>query len=116
MHNYKELKVWTKAIDLSTLVYEITKSFPKDERFGIVSQLRRCSVSISSNIAEGAGRGSDNEFRHFLNMTFGSCAELETQLIISHRLKYLNDDDYNALSSGLTEIQKIVFTLIRKLS
>ncbi len=76
MHNYKQLEVWKKGIDLATIIYALTKKFPKEEKFGIISQMRRCVVSISSNIAEGAGRNSDKEFRQFLNISFGSCSEL----------------------------------------
>ncbi len=73
MHNYKQLEVWKKAVDLAVRVYAITKNFPSEGKFGITSQMRRCVVSISSNIAEGAGRNSDNEFRQFLHIAFGSC-------------------------------------------
>lgn len=116
MHNYKQLEVWNKGIDLAAAIYEVTKSFPKEEKFGIISQMRRCSVSISSNIAEGAGRNSDNEFRHFLNISFGSCSELEPQLIISQKLGYLPSKEFEKLSFKLIEIQKMIFTLIKKFS
>ncbi len=106
MHNYKKLDVWNKAVDFATNVYQITKNFPKDELYGLISQLRRASVSISSNIAEGAGRNSDKEFRQFLNISFGSCSEIETQLIISHRLGYISDEDFSSLSDDVIEIQK----------
>ncbi|MDR9416933.1 MAG: four helix bundle protein, partial [Gracilimonas sp.] len=71
MHNYKQLEVWNKGVQLATDIYKLTKEFPKEEKYGIISQMRRCSVSISSNIAEGAGRHSDKEFRQFLNISFG---------------------------------------------
>ncbi|MTI88541.1 MAG: four helix bundle protein [Balneolaceae bacterium] len=116
MHNYKKLKVWEKSLDLATTIYDATKEYPKEEKFGIVSQMRRSAVSISSNIAEGAGRSSDNEFRQFLNIAFGSCSELETQLIISHRLNYIQKKVYEELSLDLTEVQKMIFTLIKKFS
>lgn len=114
MHNYKQLEVWKKGIDLASVIYTLTKKFPKEEKFGIISQMRRCAVSISSNIAEGAGRNSDNEFRYFLNISFGSCSELETQLIISHRLQYLTEEEFEGISSDLAEIQKMIYTLIQK--
>ncbi|MEX0722118.1 MAG: four helix bundle protein [Balneolaceae bacterium] len=116
MHNYKQLDVWDMAIDLATSLYSITKNHPKEEKYGLVSQMRRAAVSISSNIAEGAGRNSDKEFRQFLNIAFGSCSELETQLIISKRLAYLSPSDFEKLSSHLTEIQKMIYTLIKKFS
>ncbi len=95
MHNLKELKIWNKAIDLAVNVYKATSTFPTDERFGLISQSRRAAVSISSNIAEGAGRNSNKEFNNFLGIANGSCYELQTQLIISNKL--------NLLESGLTE-------------
>ncbi|HBX66562.1 MAG: four helix bundle protein [Balneola sp.] len=116
MHNYKQLEVWKRGIELASAIYIITKKFPKEEKFGIVSQMRRCSVSISSNIAEGAGRNSDKEFRQFLNISFGSCSELETQLIISENIGYILKEELESILSDLTEIQKMIFTLIKKFS
>jgi four helix bundle protein len=116
MHNYKQLEVWNKGVQLATDIYKLTKEFPKEEKYGIISQMRRCSVSISSNIAEGAGRHSDKEFRQFLNISFGSCSELETQLIISHKLQYLTKNEFKKISSELSEIQKMIYTLIQKFS
>lgn len=116
MHNYKQLDVWNKGIELASHIYTLTNKFPKEEKFGIISQMRRCAVSISSNIAEGAGRHSDSEFRQFLNISFGSCSELETQLIISKNLNYLSKGDFDSVISELTEIQKMIYTLIRKFS
>jgi len=80
MHKYKELKVWQKSVTLAIKVHELTKTFPQDERFGITSQKRRAVVSISSNIAEGAGRANRKEFAQFLSIAYGSCYELDTQL------------------------------------
>ncbi len=116
MHNYKQLEVWNKGIELASAIYRVTKSFPKEEKFGIISQMRRCSVSISSNRAEGAGRNSDKEFRQFLNISFGSCSELETQLIISQNLEYLTKGEFEEITAELTEIQRMLFTLIKKFS
>jgi len=84
MHNLQELKIWQKAINLSIGVYEITSNFPKEEKYGLISQIRRSAVSIPSNIAEGAGRNSNKEFVHFLSIANGSAFELQTQLIISN--------------------------------
>lgn len=114
MHNYKKLAVWKKGIDLATAIYKVTQQFPGEEKYGITSQMRRCAVSISSNVAEGAGRNSDNEFRHFLNIAFGSCSELETQLIISNKLKYITENEFDTISPKLVEVQKMIFTLIKK--
>ena len=115
MHNFKELKVWQKAIDLAVDIYKATALLPIDEKFGLTSQMKRCSVSISSNIAEGSGRGSTPQFKHFLNISQGSAFELETQLIISNRLGLLNDELEKNLIEKATEIQKMIYSLERKL-
>jgi len=106
MHNYKNLEVWKRSVELATKVYLLTNSFPNEEKYGLVSQTRRCSVSISSNIAEGAGRGSDKEFKLFLNYALGSCFELETQLLISQNLLFVEKDIQFEVLDELTEIQK----------
>ncbi len=113
MHKYKDLKVWQKAVELTKLIYEITKVFPTEEKFGLTNQIRRASVSIPSNIAEGAGRNSDKEFIQFIAIATGSCYELETQLIIAIELKYIDniDDDFKLID----EIQKMLFTFSNKL-
>lgn len=115
MHNYKELTVWQKSVDLATTVYRATSNFPKHEVYGLTSQIRRCSVSISSNIAEGAGRSSNREFARFLKIANGSAYELETQLIISKNLSYLADKSFEELNQSLIEIQKMLYTLLKKL-
>ena len=81
MNNFKELKIWIKAMNVVTDVYKATLNFPGDEKFGLTSQIRRCAVSIPSNIAEGAGRNTNGEFRQFLGIANGSCYELQTQLM-----------------------------------
>lgn len=116
MHEYKNLKVWKKAITLATDVYNVTDSYPIEERYGLCSQIRRSAVSISSNIAEGAGRGTDLEFKHFLNIAYGSAYELETQFIISNNLNYLNSDIFIELLIKIEEIEKMLYALIQKLS
>jgi len=111
MHNFKDLKVWQKSIELAVEVYKATSLFPNDEKYGLISQMKRCSVSISSNIAEGSGRGSDIQFKHFLTISQGSAYELETQLIISNRLKLIDDKLAANLIEKTTEIQKMVYSL-----
>ena len=113
MHHFKELNVWQKSIKLATDIYDLTTQYPKQETYGITSQIRRCAISISSNIAEGAGRFSKKEFRHFLNIAYGSSLELETQLIISKNLKYLDDGNFELLNYKITEIQKMLYKLIK---
>jgi four helix bundle protein len=115
MHNFKELKVWQKSTDLAVEVYKATSFLPSDEKFGLISQMKRCSISIPSNIAEGSGRGSGAQFKYFLNISQGSAFELETQLIISNRLGLLNDELSYNLVEKTTEIQKMVYTLDRSL-
>ena len=113
MHNFKKLTVWQKSIDLATSVYKITRSYPSSERFGITSQIRRSVVSISSNIAEASGRFGDKEFRYHLHVAYASSLELETQFIISRNLDYLNESSYALLTRDLTEIQKMLYTLVK---
>jgi four helix bundle protein len=110
MHNFKELKFWQKSIDLCVLIYKQTATFPGEEKFGLVSQLRRASVSISSNIAEGASRESNKEFLYFLSISNGSAFEIETQLIIANRLNYMDDDNLALLLNNVTEIQKMIYS------
>ena len=111
MHNLKELKIWQKAIDLAVDVYKATEYFPKEEKYGLTSQTRRSAVSVPSNIAEGAGRNSDNEFSHFLGVSNGSSYELQTQLIISKKLALLSDTIAEPLLYKIDEIQKMNYGL-----
>lgn len=115
MNKFKELKVWQRAVDLATLLYENTKYFPEEEKFGLISQIRRSSISISSNIAEGAGRNSIKEFLHFLGVANGSCYELENQLIISNRLDYISNEEFEKMEAIIFEIQKMIFSLKKSL-
>jgi four helix bundle protein len=91
VQSYRDLVAWQKAMELVTKIYRVTKKFPKEEIFGLVSQIRRSAVSIPSNIAEGKGRLSKREFRQFLGNARGSLAELETQILIAQNLNYLNE-------------------------
>ncbi|OEK02722.1 four helix bundle protein [Roseivirga sp. 4D4] len=115
MHNYKELKIWQKAIELAEKVYQSTQGFPSDERFGLTSQLRRASVSVSSNIAEGAGRNTKGEFNQMLGIAYGSLCEIETQLIIAKRLELLNMEMFEVLTSEIDQLQKMIFNLKKSL-
>jgi|MesohylFT_1024984.scaffolds.fasta_scaffold82481_1 four helix bundle protein len=107
-HNFKNLKVWQKAVELAVLVYEVTKSFPTEEKFGITSQMRRSSVSTSSNIAEGSARNSSKAFCNCLDISLGESFELETQLIIAFRTGILPEEKYSLLSLEIAELQKMV--------
>jgi len=115
MHHFKELNVWQKSIQLATDIYDLTSNYPNQETYGLTSQIRRCTISISSNIAEGAGRFSKKEFRHFLNIAYGSSFELETQLIISKNLKYVDDDSFETLNNKITDVQKMLYKLIKSI-
>ena len=113
MGTYKDLTVWQKSMALARKVYEITTRFPEDERFGLVSQMRRCSVSIPSNIAEGYGRETEREHSHFLLISLGSSNdELETQLILSHDFHYIGEQDYQEVLNLNTEVNKMLSSLI----
>lgn len=116
MHNLNELKIWNKAIDLCVDVYKATADFPADERYGLTSQLRRASVSVPSNIAEGAGRISDRDFVRFLSIANGSAYEVQTQLVISNRLGLVDDKTVSPLLDQVVELQKMNYTLQNKLS
>jgi len=116
MHNFKEFKVWQRAIELITEVYTMSKRFPDDEKFSLTSQIRRSAVSIASNISEGAGRKTDKDFSNFLSISLGSQFELETQIIIANRIGYLNNSRYASISDELVELQKMTRTLIDKFS
>lgn len=107
MHKYKDLKIWNKAIDLVVDVYQATSNFPKEEKYGLTSQIRRSAVSIPSNIAEGAGRNHDKEFIQFLAISNGSNYELETQVIVASKLALLSPELAEGLCQQLNEIQKM---------
>ncbi|MCB0508932.1 MAG: four helix bundle protein [Chitinophagales bacterium] len=114
-HDFKKLNVWMKSMDLSVLIYNITKQFPKEEIYALVSQLKRSAVSISSNIAEGSGRNSDKEFIQFLSIAYGSSCELDTQIELSKRLNFISEEAYSNITSEIIEIQKMIFKLKSKL-
>lgn len=116
MHNFQKLKVWQEALEISVSIFELTRDFPKDELYGLTSQMRRSAVSVVSNIAEGAGRNSNGEFNQFLGMAVGSSFELETQLIISERLNYCSSDICEQLRKRLQQNQKMTYKLKSSLS
>lgn len=102
--NHKDLDVWKKSMDLVEEIYKVTSNFPSSEIYGLTNQLRRASVSIPSNIAEGAARKGDKELLYFVNVAIGSVAEIETQLLIAVRLKYMNEED--TIFESTTEVRK----------
>ena len=105
MHRFKELEIWKQSRVFCKEIYEVTAQFPDTEKFGLTNQLRRASVSIPSNIAEGASRKSNKDFSRFLEIALGSCYEIETQLLISNDLGFLNDD---ALKQSISKLESIV--------
>jgi four helix bundle protein len=108
MRPHERLDVWKKSIDFVVAVYEATESFPKEEKFGLTSQLRRAAVSIPANIAEGAGRKSAKEFGYFLSNAQGSASEVETELLIAYRLRFLAEEHFLQLQSSLDEIGRML--------
>jgi four helix bundle protein len=110
-----ELEVWKKSLDLSQIIYERTGDFPTYEKFGLVSQMRRSSVSIASNIAEGAGRNTQGEFRQFLGIAQGSAFELETQVLIATRMNFINELDCNKIVAEINAISNMIFKLKQNL-
>lgn len=114
--SYKDLIVWQKSIDLVAELYEITKKFPREEVYGITSQMKRSAVSIPSNIAEGRNRGTKKDYLQFLRIAYGSGAELETQIIISKRLSETKNFDYKKVDSLLDEVMRMLNVMIRKLN
>ncbi len=115
VNNYRDLIVWQKAIDLCELIYTTTKGFPKEETYGIISQMRRCAVSIASNIAEGHSRNTKGEYIQFIGIAKGSLSELETQIIISERLGYCRTEDKERLLPLCSEVGKMLVTIQLKL-
>ncbi|CAZ98646.1 four helix bundle protein [Zobellia galactanivorans] len=116
MNRYEDLKIWKKAMDLVEDVYLLMKQLPNDEKFALISQIKRSSISIPSNIAEGAGRNSKKEFRHFLSIANGSTSELETQLILVHRLKFVKKDSVKPIIKKCNEIRKMSYALQKSLN
>lgn len=113
MRPHQKLDAWSKSVDLVVEVYKATESFPKEERYGLTSQIRRTGISIPADIAEGAGRYSRREFAHFLSNAQGSASELETELIITHRLGYLSEALFSKLVTELQRIGRLITGLTR---
>ncbi len=113
--SYQDLLVWQKAMDLTVVIYSATKSFPKEETYGLISQIRRAAVSIPSNIAEGRSRNTVGEFVQFLGIAKGSIAELETQIILANMLGYLADAKKDEIISVCNEVSKMLMGLAKSL-
>jgi four helix bundle protein len=115
LKNYKELKVWEKAYQLCLKVYRITKPFPKEEGYGLTSQIRRAAVSVPSNIAEGYGRKTIGEYIQALYVAYGSHCELETQILLSGDLGFIKAEDLDGLQKDLGDVERLLKALIRSL-
>ena len=109
------MKIWQEAVELVEEIYKITKEFPREELYGIINQIRRSAVSIPSNIAEGFMRFHNKEFKQFLFIALASSAEVETQLIISNRLKYITKQKFDELSEIMDKLNRMIMSLIKKL-
>ena len=116
MHNFKKLEIWIKSMSVVTEIYQITNTFPSLERFGLISQMQRSAVSIPSNIAEGSAKTSNKDFARFLEISIGSAFELETQLIVSYNLKYIDSIAFENLSDMISEIQRMIYGFKNKLN
>lgn len=114
-HNFRKLKIWKDSLELVFETYRITKTFPSDERFGLTSQLNRCSVSVPSNIAEGTSKSSNKHFINFLETSLGSAFEWETQIIIAHGLEYITEKKYIKLIKNINDIQKMISSFKEKI-
>ena len=112
VRTFRDLVVWQKSLDLVTEIYRVTQKFPKEEMFGLISQLRRAAVSVPSNIAEGQGRLTEKEFRQFLGNARGSLSEVDTQIIIAKNLGYLDESNFKNLTAKIAEVGRVLNGLI----
>jgi four helix bundle protein len=115
LRDFRNLKVWEKAHQLALAIYQATAAFPKNEQYGLTSQIRRACVSIPANIAEGCGRSGDAELSRFLQIAMGSASELEYHLLLARDLNLLNSSDYEHLANGVTEVKRMLTSFIQKL-
>jgi four helix bundle protein len=115
MHNYRELKIWQRLMDFVVKIYEISVDFPKEERYGLTAQLRSCVISVPSNISEGAGRGTNRQFKRFLEISMGSINEVQTQIELAFRVKYIHKEIYDGLIDEALQIYKMILALYNSL-
>jgi four helix bundle protein len=116
MKNFKELKVWQKGMEIAVSCYQLTDSFPLSEKYNITSQINRAGVSVPSNIAEGSSRLSEKDYGRFIEISLGSCFELETQLLIAQRLQFGNSEKLSTLLTEITEEEKMLAGFLKSLS
>ena len=115
MHRFKNLEVWNRAMAATLQCYEVVRHFPDYERYALANQIRRSAVSVPSNIAEGAGRGSDKEFARFLLIAHASASELETQLLLAESLEYASEGTVRVLTAEVIEIRRMLFSLSQRM-
>lgn len=115
MQDFRKLKVWEKSHQLTLSIYKTTQYFPKEELYGINSQLRRSAASIATNIAEGCGRSGDNEFAHFITIAIGSASETEYHLILAHDIGYTDKDTYEKLIEQTNSVKKMLISLLKRI-
>lgn len=116
MRNFKELKIWQKGFDIAIAAFKLTGGFPKEEKYGMTSQITRAAVSIPSNIAEGSSRASEKEYSRFMEISLGSSFELETQLLIAQSVNYGNNEVSNQMLKDIDEEQKMIMSFMNKLN
>lgn len=109
MRDFRKIRVWQKAHTMTLKIYKITATFPKDERFGLISQIRRAMASIPTNIAEGAGRETQKDFARFIHIATGSTSEVEYLLLLSHELGYLSEEEYPLLDKNILEVKRMLY-------
>lgn len=112
-HPHRNLEAWKLAMTFCELIYKLTDNFPGDEKFGLTSQLRRASVSVASNIAEGAARRTDKEFIHFLGIALGSCSEIDTQIELSKRLGFISVDEFDTANEDMNRLKSLIYGLMK---
>lgn len=115
MHNFRELKIWQRSMDFVVKIYEISAEFPKEEKYGLTAQLRSCAVSIPSNISERAGRGTNKQFKRFLEFSMGSTNEVQTQVELACRVKYLKREFADLLIDEALQIYKMILAFYNTL-
>lgn len=116
MHNYRELKIWQRSMEFVVRVYDVSANFPKEERYGLTAQLRSSSGSVPSNISEGAGRGTNRQFKRFLEFSMGSINEAQTQIELANRVNYIKADVYSILIDEALQIYKMILAFYNSLN
>lgn len=116
MHNFRELKIWQRSMNLAEQIYRLTLGFPRDEMFGLSHQLKKCAISVPSNISEGAGRGTNPQFKHFLEIAMGSCNEIQTQVELAFRFNYIKKEQADKLIDETFQVYKMILSFYNTLS